>query len=78
METLFGKPIHQQVATKRARRQFYVTMDQRGAELRLPAITVINPGWRLLSGLLAALALAGIIAMLISPFFQIMSVEVTG
>ena len=74
----FGSPIHQQVGTKRARRQFYVTMDQHGAEMRLPALPVINPGWRLLSALLAILALAGIITMWSSSFFRIVSVEVTG
>lgn len=74
----FGSPILQQVGKKRSRRQFYVTMDQYGAELRLPALPVLNPGWRLLSGLLAILALAGIITMWNLPFFQIMSVDVTG
>jgi len=74
----YGKPILQQIGTKRSRRQYYVTMDQYGAELRLPALPVINPGWRLLSGLLAILALAGMIALWNSPFFQIMSVEITG
>jgi cell division protein FtsQ len=76
--SLFGKPILQQAGTKRARRQFYLTMDQHGAEVRLPAMPAINPGWRLLSGLLTAAVIFGIITFWTSPFFQITSVDVTG
>jgi cell division protein FtsQ len=74
----FGTPIHRKAGTQRVRRQFYLTMDQAGAELRLPAITLVNPGWRLLSFLLAVLALVGIISVWNSPYFRIESVEVTG
>ncbi len=74
----FGTPIHRQAGT-RARRQFYLTMDQTaGSELRLPAFPLINPGWRLASGLLMILAAIGIFSLWNSPYFQVSSVEVNG
>jgi len=74
----FGTPIHRKAGTQRARRQFYLTMDQAGSELRLPAIALANPGWRLMSALLAILAVVGIYSMWSSPYFSIAAVEVNG
>lgn len=74
----FGTPIHRKAGTQRARRQFYLSMDQAGAELRLPAITLANPGWRLLSALIAILAAVGIFSFWNSPYFRIEAVEVNG
>ncbi len=74
----FGTPIHRKAGTQRARRQFYLSMDQAGAELRLPAITLTNPGWRLLSALIAILAAVGIFSFWNSPYFRIEAVEVNG
>lgn len=75
----FGTPLHRQVGTRAPRRQFYLTMDQAaGTELRLPAIRLVNPGWRLLSGLILILAAVSAFSMWNSPFFQIQSVEVLG
>jgi hypothetical protein len=74
----YGTPIHQQTKT-RARRQLYLTMDRAaGTEVRLPAIPVIRPGWRLLSGLIAILAAVGIFSLFNSPYCQVGSVEVKG
>ncbi len=74
----YGTPIHRQASTH-PRRQFYVTMDQTsGTELRLPAIPLINPGWRLLSGLIAIVALVSMYSMFNSPFFLVSSVAVAG
>jgi cell division protein FtsQ len=73
----FGTPIHRQAGT-RARRQFYVAMDNAGAELRLPAIPMLNPGWRLLSGLLVIALTVAVFSMLNSPFFRVYAVEVNG
>ena len=74
----FGTPIHRQAGT-RARRAFYVTMDQAaGAELRLPAIPLVNPGWRLLSGLLVGLAIMGIFSLWNSPYFRVDVIDVVG
>lgn len=75
---VYGTPLTQQVGTKRARRQFYVTMDQHGAELRLPALPAINPGWRLLSALVAILAAFGLYSMWLTPFFKVAPVEISG
>lgn len=75
---LFGSPIHQQAGSRRTRRAFYLTMDSRGAEMRLPALPMINPGWRLASGLLAIAAIVGIISFYNSSFFQIPYVEYIG
>jgi cell division protein FtsQ len=65
--------------SNRGRRQFYLTMDQYpGTELRLPAVPVFHPGWRLLSGLIAIAMLVGIYSMMNSPYFQVSSAEVQG
>jgi cell division protein FtsQ len=76
--SLFGKPIHQSAGTRNARRQFYVAMDHAGTEMRLPAIPVIRPGWRLLSGLIAILAIACLYLMWTSPVAQVTYVEMSG
>lgn len=74
----YGTPIHRQANT-RARRQFYVTMDPAaGTEMRLPALPMIHPGWRLISGLIAILAAVGIFSLWGSPFFQVNAAEVNG
>ena len=74
----FGTPVHRQ-SSQRARRQFYVTVDQAaGAELRLPAIPLVNPGWRIVSFLLVVLMGVGIFSMMNSPFFRIYTVTVSG
>ena len=75
----FGTPIHRQSPKRTPRRTFYVTMDQAaGTELRLPSIPLVNPGWRLLSGLIAIMAIVGIYSLWSSPFFRIDSADVTG
>jgi cell division protein FtsQ len=74
----YGTPIHRQAST-RARRQYYVTMDQSaGSELRLPALPAIQFGWRLLSALLTVLCLIGLFSVYNSPFFQVQSITVKG
>lgn len=74
----FGTPIHRQAST-RPRRQYYVAMDSAaGSELRLPAIPVIRPGWRLLSGLLFIMAAIGVFSLMNSPFFRVYTVDVHG
>lgn len=74
----FGTPVHRQ-SNQRPRRQFYVTVDQAaGAELRLPAIPLMNPGWRLLSLIIVIATAVGIFSMMNSPFFRIYTVSVSG
>jgi cell division protein FtsQ len=74
----FGSPIHKSAGTRNSRRQFYVAMDHVGAELRLPAIPVLRPGWRVLSVMIAIAAIAGIYSMFASPFLQIYKIDVVG
>lgn len=76
--SLFGRPIHTKTSSRRARRTFYVAMDSLGAEMRLPALPVFAPGWRILSLLIAIAAAAGIISVYTSPIFQIPYVEYIG
>ena len=65
--------------SNRGGRQFYLTMDQYpGTEMRLPAIPVFHPGWRLFSGFIAIAMLVGIYSLMSSSYFQVSSVEVQG
>ncbi|RPJ50959.1 MAG: FtsQ-type POTRA domain-containing protein, partial [Chloroflexi bacterium] len=76
--SLSGRETRQPVGT-RARRQFYLTMDRAaGTEVRLPAIPMIRPGWRLASAFLALVMVIGIYSMWNSPFLQVEMVEVKG
>lgn len=75
----FGIPIHRQSPKRTPRRTFYVTMDQAaGTELRLPSLPLVNPGWRLLSGLIVIITMVGIYSLLNSSFFRITTAEVSG
>jgi cell division protein FtsQ len=75
----FGTPIHRQASKHAPRRAFYVTVNQAvGTELRLPALPVVRPGWRLVSGLILILTIFGIYSLWGSPFFQVDTVSVTG
>ena len=71
-------PIYRQAATPHPRRQLYVAMDNAGAELRLPALPLIHPGWRIISGILLIAMLIGIFSMLESDFFRVSTVSVQG
>lgn len=74
----FGTPIHRKSAP-RPRRAFYLTMDQStGSELRLPTIPLVNPGWRLLSAAIVAMALLGIFSIWNSPYFLVNGITVQG
>jgi cell division protein FtsQ len=62
----------------RVRRMIYYSLGSTGVEIKLPALPILHPSWRMLSGFMAAL-LSGAIALLIfAPQFKISSVEVTG
>jgi hypothetical protein len=67
----FGTPVRSRVATTNPRRQFYVTLDSPGAELRLPALPRVRFGPRLLSGIIALACLVSIFTMLFSSLFII-------
>lgn len=69
-------PILQQ-AKKKARRKFYLAIG-RGAEIRLPALPIFKPGWRLVSGLLLVLAGLGVYTLWSSPYFRVAAVTLDG
>ncbi len=73
----YGIPIHQQAQTK-VRRQLYLSLGASGAEIRVPALPIFNPSWRLISGLLSAASVAAIAYMVYAPQFLVTSVEVKG
>lgn len=76
--SLINTPLYNK-SNNRGRRQFYLTMDQyTGTEMRLPAIPMPHPGWRLLSGLIAVAMLVAIYGLLNSSRFQVSAVKVQG
>lgn len=64
--------------TSKVRRQYYFSLNAAGAELRLPALPLVNPGWRLLSGLIAILMALILYTLFNAPTFQVRQIEVTG
>ncbi len=76
--TTFGTPVSRRVATTNPRRQYYVSLDTPGAELRLPAMPRLSFGPRLFSGFLAVVCLVGIFSMLFSSMFILGAPEVNG
>ena len=69
-------PVLQQ-AHRKNRRKFYLPLSG-GAEIRLPAITILKPGWRLVSALILVLCALGIYGMWTLPFFRISDVKLMG
>lgn len=62
----------------RVRRQYYVALGTGSAELRLPAVPLVNPGWRLLSATIVVLMLLAILGLFNAPLLQIKRIEVSG
>jgi cell division protein FtsQ len=60
------------------RRQYYYSLNTPGAELRLPALPVIQFGWRLASGTMAIILVIAIWALLNASNFQVDGVRVLG
>lgn len=74
---VYGVPIHKQTQT-RVRRQLYLSLGKSGAEIRVPALPIFNPSWRIISGLLSSACLAALFYLLYAPQFMVTSVEVKG
>lgn len=72
-----ARPVHQN-ARGNVRRQYYYNLDASGVEVRLPSMPMVNPGWRLASGLLVAVMLIGIFVMLSGSMFEVSSLKMTG
>jgi hypothetical protein len=73
----YGVPLRKQTQNK-VRRQFYLALGASGAEIRVPALPILTPSWRVISGLLAAACIAAGAYMLYAPEFLVTSVEVKG
>lgn len=75
--SMAGMPMVQK-SRKTNRKKVYYTKNSAGAEVRLPAIPIIHPGWRLLSFTVAAASLAIIYFMWTAPLFKVQAASVTG
>ncbi len=64
-------------ARKKTKRKFYISLFG-GSELKLPALPVFRPGWRLASAALFILAALGLYAIWYTPFFRVTTVTVKG
>jgi hypothetical protein len=79
-----AEPLYRQASSSNPRRTFYIAMDGMrntgvaGAELRLPAIRLVNPGWRMISGLLACVMLFALFSVWNSPFFRVSNISILG
>jgi cell division protein FtsQ len=62
----------------KARRRFDVELGVTGAEVRLPALPALQPGWRLLSGLLVVALLGLLYTVWNSPVYTVEIAEVDG
>ncbi|MFZ3069644.1 MAG: FtsQ-type POTRA domain-containing protein [Anaerolineaceae bacterium] len=60
------------------RRKVYVPTSTPGSEIRLPSIPNIKLGWRIVSGILVALAAVGLYMMKSSDMFEVSSVNLSG
>jgi cell division protein FtsQ len=72
-----ARPVHQSTRGN-VRRQYYYSLDASGVEVRLPAVPMINFGWRLVSGVLVMAMLVGIIMMLSSSMFEVTTLTISG
>ncbi|HWQ04586.1 MAG TPA: FtsQ-type POTRA domain-containing protein [Longilinea sp.] len=72
-----ARPVHQS-ARGNVRRQYYYNLEASGVEVRLPSMPMVNPGWRLASGLLVAVMLIGIFVMLSGSMFEVSSLKMSG
>lgn len=72
-----GRPILNKASTQ-TRRKYYVALDASGAELSMPAIPMIRPGWRLISGILVVGMIMLVFLLNNAPLFQVRSARVDG
>ena len=63
---------------KTIKRRFDISLGVAGAEARLPALPVINFGWRFVSGMMFVLMAICLINLWSSPAFKVESVQVDG
>ena len=75
-----AQPLVRRAAHSNPRRAFYVPVGpaDSGAEMRLPAIPLVNPGWRSISALVVGAMLFLIFSVWNSPFFRVDQVSIQG
>jgi len=72
-----GTPVVQRAKTK-TRRKYSVAMGNTGAEMILPALPIIRPGWRLLSGFLVILLGSMIYFAFTAPQLKVAAPTIVG
>jgi hypothetical protein len=72
-----GTPVVQR-SKNRPRRSFSIPLDMPGTEMRMPALPIIRPGWRLLSGFLTIMFGILIYVMLTAPILEISAPQLNG
>jgi hypothetical protein len=60
------------------RRRVDVPLSANGAEIRLPTVPAVGNKWRILSGLLAASLLVGLIMLTQASLFQVQAIQIQG
>lgn len=70
-------PLHQ-AKTNRVRKQMYYSLGASGAELRLPALPMLNLGSRIISGMVVGLVLLALYVVAFSAEFQVNQLDVKG
>lgn len=73
----YGTPLIHRTQS-RHRRKFALSLNNLGAEVLFPAVPVIKPGWRLLSGFLTAALAALILMATVTAEFNVNQMEVKG
>ncbi len=72
-----GHPVLTRASTQ-PRRKYYVSLDAVGAEISMPAIPMVRPGWRLISGILVVGMVMMIFLLNNAPAFQVKAAHLTG
>lgn len=62
---------------KRTRRKFFFAF-KNGVEIKLPAIPVFKPGWRLVSAVIFVISAFSIYSFYTSPFFTVSQIDLSG
>lgn len=72
-----ARPIHESARGK-VRRQMYYKLGANGAEISLPSIPLLKPGWRMVSGTMVAILAVMLYFLLSSPFFKVSELQTSG
>ncbi len=73
-----GSPVMDKQKFNPPRRRYSINMGTSGAELQMPAMPVVQPGWRLLSGLIAVVACLLFVILTSTAEFDINNIELNG